>query len=279
MQHFAALARSSPWRWHSLRITVAWHGRLRREPVRGWVRRPDCLRVEDLAGAVLQSGRQGPASVAMLSSAGPAGGSPPDPSAGSAGSPQLDDAGLVLRRPWAPGVRYDDPMYLDYRWVAMLDPAELADGTGPWPGEPGPVPVEIQQLSEVDHHGRLAWEANLRTTDAYDPRCSCCPLLFGAHSERLEAAEGAVTLRERNPQLRYPDAHRVRLDVASGICVLTEELGGSHAGTGHEVRVEAVDEELPDDLFRPDSGSIGVESRRRWLSRPHRERRGGRRLR
>jgi hypothetical protein len=48
----------------------------------------------------------------------------------------------------------------------------------------------------------------------------------------------------------YATAHRVRLDLGTGICVLTEELGGSHAGAGHDLRLESVDEPLPDALFR-----------------------------
>ena len=41
----------------------------------------------------------------------------------------------------------------------------------------------------------------------------------------------------------------VRLDVQTGVCVLIEELGGSRSGRGHVVRIEAVDEPMPDGLF------------------------------
>jgi len=92
----------------------------------------------------------------------------------------------------------------------------------------------------------------LRPQPAYDPTCSCCPLLFSAESERWEADAAGVTpgLRQ-DPTLAYPTAHRVRLDVGTGICVLTEELGGTHAGSGHDLRIEAVDAPMPDQLFRP----------------------------
>lgn len=141
-------------------------------------------------------------------------------------------------------------MYIDYRWVAMLDPVELADGDMQWQGDRGPRPVEIRRLCEVQHEGRRAWEAIVRTTEAYVPRCSCCPLLFGIHSEQREAATGGPTLRDSQPDIRYAEEHRVRLDVMTGVCVLTEEIGGSHASTGYTVRIEAVDETIPDNLFR-----------------------------
>lgn len=57
-------------------------------------------------------------------------------------------------------------------------------------------------------------------------------------------------MREHDPDVRYADAHHVRLDVATGVCVYTEEIGGSRAGTGHDMRIDAVDEPMPDYLFR-----------------------------
>lgn len=110
-------------------------------------------------------------------------------------------------------------------------------------------PASISGLTEVDHHGRVAWQADLRPNPSYDPRCGCCPLLFSKASEDWEADAGGPTLRERDPTLRYADAHRVRLDVATGVCVYTEELGGTHAGSGHEMRIEAVDKPMHDALF------------------------------
>jgi hypothetical protein len=238
---FSALARSSPWRWRTLRFTVAWQPRTRRPPgVQAWVRRPDGLLVADPHGNVLAAElaeRPWGTSVSRM----PDGRrverelyGPLDP---RATPPELNADGFVLSRPVAGGLCYDDPMFTDYRWVAMLDPAELADG------------VQVTNLVEVEHHDRPAWQADLRPGPAYDPRCSCCPLLFSAVSEDYEAAAGGPTLRERNPDLRYADAHRVRLDVRTGVCVYTEELGGSRAGEGHDLRIEAVDEPMPNWLF------------------------------
>ena len=69
---FAALARSSPWRWSTLRFTVTWPG----DPwssgaVRAWLRRPDSLRVESLDGALLRAERTPPPTIGIL---GPGGG-------------------------------------------------------------------------------------------------------------------------------------------------------------------------------------------------------------
>jgi hypothetical protein len=46
-----------------------------------------------------------------------------------AAAPDLRPDGLVARRPRH--VSYDAPLYRDYSWVAMLDPAELGDGRAP----------------------------------------------------------------------------------------------------------------------------------------------------
>jgi hypothetical protein len=48
----------------------------------------------------------------------------------------------------------------------------------------------------------------------------------------------------------YPEAYRVRLDVGTGVCVLTSAIGGEPLPvSGHEVRIEAVDEPIDDELF------------------------------
>ena len=145
-----------------------------------------------------------------------------------------------------PGISYDAPMYRDYFWVAMLDPVELADGHSPDADASLPG-TEIDAAVEVEHAGRRAWEAIVRPTPAYQPRCTCCSLLRSREIDLAEAASGAgdkVVLAE------YPQAYRVRLDVGTGVCVLTEPIGGSMPGSGHELRIEAVDEPMADDLFR-----------------------------
>jgi len=74
-------------------------------------------------------------------------------------------------------------------------------------------------------------------------------LLFSAQSEARDAQAGGPTRQDRESGLRYADAHRVRLDVATGVCVFTEEVDGSRASNGHDLRLEAVDEPMPDQRF------------------------------
>jgi hypothetical protein len=221
---FAALARSSPWRWSTLRFTARWSPEGRgRDAVRAWLRRPDLLRVETVEGRLLRIVRD------------PRPSRPPDP--------VLRADGLVAVRPVDPGrfEVYDSPFYENYAWTAMLDPVELADGRDHEAGVRVPG-VAVEAVTEVVHAGRPAWEAVVRTLPGYDPRCSCCALLWSRESDLLEY--GPDGLRDS-----YPEAYRVRLDVGTGVCVLTEELDGSPRGRGHDLRIEAVDEPMPDSLF------------------------------
>lgn len=256
-EQFAALARSSPWRWRTLRFVVSWRGQFPTwpRPVRAWVRRPDGIRVEELSGDVIIADKlDHPCGEALRQVHGqwvpvpqP---EPYGPLDERAPAPELNGAGLVLRRPReSPLLRYDDPMFQDYRWAAMLDPAELADGEPVETDDAAPAPVTISRLAEVEHHARAAWEAVLQPTSAYFPRCSCCELLFSAESENARIANGEPTVRDRDPDVVYPEGHRVRLDVATGVCVLTEELGGSRPGSGHDLRIEVVGEPVDDDLL------------------------------
>ncbi len=137
-----------------------------------------------------------------------------------------------------------DPMWQDYRWVAELRPAELADGLDPDTGEPGGDPLEVDSVREVEHAGRRAWEALVVPTDRYEPRCACCPLLRSRRIDDLEWGPGSF------PDAVYPTAHLVRLDAATGACVWAEALDGTFAGDTHDLRIEAVDEPMGDDLFR-----------------------------
>ena len=222
VERFRRLARSSPYRWDELAFTCAWTDRA----VRAVVRRPDRLRVEDGDGHLLFDGRQGigPVVSALTSDGSGVGRVPPRPPA------VLDEDGLhtVPRLPW----REPDgvPMWQDYRWVAMLDPAELADGTD---GEPG---TELLELREVEHHGRAAWQALLRPTAVYEPRCSCCPLLWSRESVAAEVAAGLP----EPERATYAEAHLVRVDVQTGVCVLTREEGGPRDGQGHDLRISGV---------------------------------------
>jgi hypothetical protein len=77
----------------------------------------------------------------------------------------------------------------------------------------------------------------------YDPRCSCCPLLFGRVSEEIEAAGGGRTLRGDRAGLVYATGYLVGLDVETGVCVHVEHLDGDHAGRGFSLDVLGVDED------------------------------------
>jgi hypothetical protein len=241
---FAALARSSPWRWTTLRF--AFRRRQQEEwekGVRAWLRRPGFLRVEAGDGRLLQVDRgTQTAATAVLSAHG---GRPVRllrPGDAGFPEPELRPDGLVAVRPWMGSVDYDDPMFVNYFWVALLDPAELADGLDADHGTPGSGPL-VEELTEVEHFGRPAWEAVVRPTSTYAPRCSCCPLLPSREADLLEF--GPEGVRDG-----YPEAYRVRLDVGTGVCVLSEALDGSPRGDGHELLIEAVDVPMPDRLFR-----------------------------
>src|SRR5699024_221200 len=53
---------------------------------------------------------------------------PPDPPTPDEVTVPLRPDGLVAQRPHRDAVSYDDLMWENYRWVAMLDPVELATG-------------------------------------------------------------------------------------------------------------------------------------------------------
>jgi hypothetical protein len=247
---FAALARSSPWRWTTLRFTVRWPGDpWRSQELRAWLRRPDHLRVETVDGSLVQVVHRPPQRVSATSGGVRHTAMLPSYTAPDAPRPRLRADGLVAARPdqFTCNVWYDAPMYRDYFWVAMLDPVELADGRDPDTGGGSVAGTAIDTVEQVEHFGRPAWEAITRPTPAYAPRCTCCALLRSREIDVAEAESGAgakVILAE------YPDAYRVRLDVRTGVCVLTEPLGRSPDCYGHELRIEAVDTPLADDLFR-----------------------------
>jgi hypothetical protein len=88
------------------------------------------------------------------------------------------------------------------------------------------------------------------TTRAVRAARCCCPRLI---------EDGGFDLRAEDPGFTYPDAHRVRLDVGTGVCVANEQLGGTRAGTGHDIAIEAVDEPMGDELFPPPEPSSMVE--------------------
>lgn len=245
---FAALARSSPWLWSTLRFTL--HHRNAsgdQPPIRARLRRPDLLRVEDEDGELQQIVKE-PRRVVGIVTFGPDGGSVsrelPWASDPDAPSPRARADGLVIERPggWSTRFSFDAPMYQSYYWVALLDPVELADGNDHQTGDARPG-TTISEVREVDHHGRAAWEAVVAPTKHYEPRCGCCSLL---RSAAIDRAEWDKLLLEH-----YPEAHRIRLDRETGVCVFACGIGGDPVG-GHDVRIEAVDEPMDDALFIED---------------------------
>lgn len=246
---FTALALASPQSWRTVRLVRSFRPADEHRPaVRAWVRRPRALRVEDLGGRLLEAKlhEPGPRTSTRFLTLGGDGGEVP---------PEADDSWLPIsmRRPEA-------PFWSDYHWVAMLDPYELAVGSDLETGAETPALV-VDEVGEVDHHGRPALQAMVRTLPGYDPRCDCCPLLPGVHSEARSVEAGGGRLSDQHPGWEHADCHVVRLDLGTGICVLTEQVGGSWHGRGHDVVVEAVDEDMPDELFVP------PEPRRRMLGR------------
>lgn len=215
-EEFAALCRSSPWRWGTIRFVLSW--RLSPgAPVRAWVRRPSGLRVESLdralrytAGSLEQSREDfsvtpTPASWLL----------PP-----ALVTPVFTDSGLVERRPQA---AYGDPLFGGGRWQAVLDPVELAGDAPVPPYLPERRPCTIEDVAVRAQHGRRVRTAVLTPGPAYVPTTPGHP---------LAPARTAVAVDER-----------------TGVCVRTEVLEGPLAGTGHDVAIEAVDEYFIDDLF------------------------------
>ncbi|WP_147917867.1 hypothetical protein [Ruania zhangjianzhongii] len=246
---FRALARSSPWLWDTISFTASWTGPHAGGPVRAWIERPNRMRVEDLAGKVLKETDADPRPATTMFTSDSSGWSPvpapglaphsaPVASPPPPTEPRRRSDGLVAER-LGYLFDHDAPMYQNYHWVAMLDPRELTDGAdldAVELDERDPDGTSMETVRTVDHHGRSAWEAVLRPTRFYDPRCSCCALLNCA-----EAAEEYLRPDEPRQVGGYATWFLVRLDVGTGICVSTQELDGPHAGAGHEVRIETVD--------------------------------------
>lgn len=107
---------------------------------------------------------------------------------------ERDDDGLLARRP-AEYRQAEELMWRDYRFVAMLDPVELAD---PDQSASGPATL-IEQVTTTVRRDRETWWAELSDADGYNPRCTCCALLDGARAARLLADEAATWWPRRSP--------------------------------------------------------------------------------
>lgn len=240
---FRALARSSPWRWRTLHF----RHRSDRGEVEAWIRRPGEMVVVDTDGREHRIvGEPRTATQVFFSSDGPDG----RPSGvevvqlqrAADLTPVYRPDGLVAERPDPWDVDLDDPMWINYHWVAMLDPYELSHH------------VDVAGLREERVHDRRVWRADLRALPGYDPRCgsNCCELLwseaswyadFGGQDDPDPDAppipEGTI----------FPDHYDVALDVQTGIVVRLAPVGeSSHADWGFEVDILEVDADL-DGMF------------------------------
>lgn len=255
---FRALARSSPWRFGRLHFTHRPEGE---EAVEAWLTRPGHLEVLARGERHVETGVPYTRSVLTFEAPGTTGDeaepglahadaepglAPPDvtePSprdSHSGVTPQSVEPvrrpdGLVQERPGAFEIEYDDPMWQNYRWVAMLDPVELSHG------------VAVSEVHFRERFGRLTWTASCRALpesseeagDGYGPRCSCCALLFGEVSQDLEfGAGGRATLETE--LVGYPSAYWVSLDVETGVVVDVEPQDGDRAHTAFTNQIHAV---------------------------------------
>ena len=238
---FRALARSSPWRWRTLRF----RHRSDDEQVEAWIRRPDDLLVLTAAGRRHRiTDRQDSAASVTFVATGPD--DQTDPSDAFVGSrldplnPPLRPDGLVAERPEDWRYEFDAPMWKDYTWVAMLDPVELSHH------------VDVANLRIDEVAGRPAWRAELRAESGYDARCgsNCCELLWSEAS--WYADFGGLDQPDRDappipPGTVFPDHYDVALDVQTGIVVRLRAVG-ARPDLGFENDIIDVDADL-DDVF------------------------------
>ena len=112
----------------------------------------------------------------------------------------------MAERPSDWDLDYDDPMWGNYSWVAMLDPVELSHH------------VVVSRLREELVGGRPAWRADLVPERGYAPRCggNCCELLYSEVGRVCEVDDPADAYI--GPGADYPDHYDVALDVECASC-------------------------------------------------------------
>ncbi|MFT4296362.1 MAG: hypothetical protein QM582_13210 [Micropruina sp.] len=236
-QQWRALARSSPWLWRTAHFDLVRTGA---DPVRleAWLDRRNALRVEGGDGApMVQELQRSRSSWFGWDEQGNADSGTSEVPFPWEATVTFDADGLVAVRP--PGHEVaEELMWRDYRWVAMLDPVELADGSDE---RLGPATL-VSELSAGERHGRLTWWAVVREGPGYDPRCTCCPLLDGQLADRIYDAEGGPRAPRLPRPTDLPTRWLVGLDRATGIVVSLQPLDGQSSVGGFEVVLHAVDE-------------------------------------
>ncbi|MGA9869974.1 MAG: hypothetical protein WBQ44_02325 [Rhodococcus sp. (in: high G+C Gram-positive bacteria)] len=203
-----------------------------------WIRRPGSLRVETADGAIIEIIRDAVPFAGTMMTYSDGVSRQPQARWASDTIPEFDADGLVSALPSDTESRlvdWDDPFYENYRWIAMLNPIEIV--RSPHDHSITETVTVLSDVRAVEHHGRPAWQVIARTTDKYDARCECCPLLSGhwdyAHKRWVPGPPVIV-----------------RLDVQTGICVYVGSApGGSANGSDMDVRILGVDLSMPDSLF------------------------------
>lgn len=174
-----------------------------------WITRPDTVRIADETGKTLFHRRADrPFDGTRVRTGNGPWRACPGIWPSQASPPCVDTDGLVISRPSDSDIDYGHgTFYENYYWVAMLDPAEIAGsvwGNSDGHDRPG---VDLTDISTMNHHGRLAWQATAQPTPHYEPRCACCALLDTGHT----TADQDTT----EPDTRFI----IRLDETTGMCV------------------------------------------------------------
>ena len=206
---FRALARSSPGRWRTLhfrhRATLGEEDVQRGRLPGHELQRPGRLLVRTADGeehrVVDRPGSNRAIGVAVVVES------------------DLDPDAVPGLAPEPPGPAYDvafddDPMWVNYRWVAALNPVELSHD------------VAVDRLRVEEVHGRPVWRADLRALPGYSPRCggNCCELLWSEVGRVCEVDDPAEAYHP--PGFDYPDHYDVALDVQTGVVVRCLPVGG-----------------------------------------------------
>lgn len=221
---FRALARSSPWRFSAVHFSHRGKraGAEDDEIVEAWLdRSAHRVTVRSARGVEVAEGV--PYGVSGIDTAAPS-------RRGS--EPSLRPDGLVAERPIDWHLYHGDPMWRDYRWTAMLDPAELSHG------------VQIDDVTTTMLRGRPTWSATCRPLlgvgedwdGGYDPRCGCCPLLDSYASRLLEYGPDDAKLHDGD----LPTTYLVQLDVQTAMVVQINAMDG-RGGTVLSNEIHAVD--------------------------------------